>query len=197
MQKIEESTPDVATLIYVLNSLGTDRGTTFFVRQIHTVSLRGWWKRTGKKSTSTSRAAPRVANSAVNTYSMIEVPLNPQFRKVEYEFLMRQHCRDVYQPLKTFMTLHLHHVRYVRFPRGLSKASDSAQRNEWINVIAGFTLGGILCGVCLTDVRLPRVWAADRLAPGAYPFDESTIDRTRLRIAYLQANHHVRGVSTS
>ena len=128
---------------------------------------------------------------------MIEVPLNPQFRKVEYEFLMRQHCRDVYQPLKTFMTLHLRHVRYVRFPRGLSKASDSAQGNEGINVIAGFTLGGILCGVFLTDVRLPRVWAADRLAPGAYPFDESTIDRTRLRIAYLQANHHVRGVSTS
>ncbi|KAG7379856.1 hypothetical protein PHYPSEUDO_008074 [Phytophthora pseudosyringae] len=64
------------------------------------------------------------------------------------QFLMRQHCRDVYQPRKKFMTRHMQHVRYMRPPRLLS---------FWIN---------------------------DRLAPGAYPFDESAIDLTRLRIAY-------------
>ncbi|KAG6583116.1 uncharacterized protein IUM83_06060 [Phytophthora cinnamomi] len=119
-----------------------------------------------------------------NTGSMVEGPLNPQFREAEYEFLMRQHCRDVYQPLKKFMTRHLQHVRYVRPPRGWNEAGDNFQGNEWLDLIAGFTSAGVLCGVYLTDVRIPRAWISDRLAPGAYPFDESAIDLTRLRIAY-------------
>ncbi|KAE8909482.1 hypothetical protein PF005_g9826 [Phytophthora fragariae] len=114
-----------------------------------------------------------------NTGSMVEGPLNPQFREAEYEFLMRQHCRDVYQPLKKFMTRHLQHVHYVRPPRGWNETGDSFQGNEWLDLIAGFTRGGVLCGVYLMDVRIP-----ERLAPGAYPFDESAIDLTRLRIAY-------------
>ncbi|KAG7394061.1 hypothetical protein PHYBOEH_005887 [Phytophthora boehmeriae] len=119
-----------------------------------------------------------------HTDSMVEGPKNPQFRDAEYEFLMRQHCRDVYQPLKKFMTRHLQHVRYVRPPRGWNEAGDNFHGNEWLDLIAGFTAGGVLCGVYLTDVRIPRAWISERLAPGAYPFDESAIDRTRLRIAY-------------
>ncbi|KAJ8544416.1 hypothetical protein ON010_g11851 [Phytophthora cinnamomi] len=87
---------------------------------------------------------------------MVEGPLNPQFREAEYEFLMRQHCRDVYQPLKKFMTRHLQHVRYVRPPRGWNEAGDNFQGNEWLDLIAGFTSAGVLCGVYLTDVRIPR-----------------------------------------
>ncbi|KAG6955419.1 hypothetical protein JG688_00011882 [Phytophthora aleatoria] len=120
----------------------------------------------------------------VNTDIMVEGPLNPQFREAEYEFLMRQHCRDVYQPLKKFMTRHLQHVRYVRPPRGWNEAGNNFQGNEWLDLIAGFTPGGVLCGVYLTDIRIPSTWINDRLAPGAYPFDENAIDLTRLRIAY-------------
>jgi hypothetical protein len=119
-----------------------------------------------------------------HTDSMVEGPLNPQFREAEYEFLMRQHCRDVYQPLKKFMTRHLQHVRYVRPPSGWNANGDNFHGNEWLDLIAGFTPGGVLCGVYLTDVRIPRAWIGDRLAPGAYPFDENAIDLTRLRIAY-------------
>ncbi|KAL7682195.1 hypothetical protein Plhal304r1_c051g0134921 [Plasmopara halstedii] len=121
---------------------------------------------------------------ATNTNSMIEGPLNPQFREAEYEFLMRQHCRDVYQPLKKFMVRHLKHVRYVRPPRGWNEANDSFRGNEWLDLIGGFTPSGVLCGMYLTDIRIPRAWINDRLAPGAYPFDESAVDLTRLRIGY-------------
>ncbi|KAG1695138.1 hypothetical protein DVH05_020779 [Phytophthora capsici] len=107
-----------------------------------------------------------------NTNSMVEGPMNPQFREAEYQFLMRQHCRDVYQPLKKFMVRHLEHVRYV---------SREDLGRERLGLIAGFAPGGVLCGVYLMDVR---AGVNDRLAPGAYPFDESAIDLTRLRIAY-------------
>ncbi|CAH0515730.1 unnamed protein product [Peronospora belbahrii] len=73
------------------------------------------------------------------------------------------------------------HVRYVRPPHGWNEAGDNLQGNQWLDLIAGFTSGGVLCGVYLTDVRIPRSWIT---APGAYPFDGSAIDLTRLRIAY-------------
>ncbi|CAI5741756.1 unnamed protein product [Hyaloperonospora brassicae] len=67
----------------------------------------------------------------------------------------------------------------------VQRANNNNNNNsEWIDVIVGCTTGGVLCGVYLTEVRLPRASAAHGLAPGAYPFDASAIDRTRLRITY-------------
>ncbi|EGZ11406.1 hypothetical protein PHYSODRAFT_304898 [Phytophthora sojae] len=176
---------DVALLTRLMNRLETDFGSRFFRSSDHRRCPAGvleahWTSIHVDLATDTTFCHFCDAN----TGSMVEGPLNPQFREAEYEFLMRQHCRDVYQPLKKFMARHLQHVRYVRPPRGWNEAGDNFQGNEWLDLIAGFTPGGVLCGVYLTDVRIPRAWINDRLAPGAYPFDESAVDLTRLRIAY-------------
>ncbi|OWZ17876.1 hypothetical protein PHMEG_0008123 [Phytophthora megakarya] len=176
---------DVVELTRLMNNLEPNFGTRFFqaTDQRHHPSgmMEAHWKNIHVDLATDSTFCHFCD---VNTCSMVEGPMNPQFREAEYEFLMRQHCRDVYQPLKKFMIRHLHHVRYVRPPRGWNEASDHFHGNEWLDLIAGFTSGGVLCGVYLTDVRMPRAWINDRLAPGAYPFDESAIDLTRLRIAY-------------
>lgn len=179
------NTKDVATLTHLLDSLETDFGTRFFRSTDRHRSPAGMveahWKNI-HVDLATDTMFCHFCD--VNTVSMVEGLLNPQFREAEYEFLMRQHCRDVYQPLKKFMTRHLQHVRYVHPPSGWNEAGDNFHGNEWLDLIAGFTSGGVLCGVYLTDVRIPHAWINDRLAPGAYPFDESAIDLTRLRIAY-------------
>ncbi|CAH0474008.1 unnamed protein product [Peronospora belbahrii] len=173
---------DIATLTRLLNSLEMDFGTRFFrpTDPSHSPSgmVEAHWRNIHVDSTTDSTFCCFCDS---NTESMVEGPLNPQFRQAEYEFLMRQHCRNVYQPLKQFMTRHLQHVRYVRPPHGWNEAGDNLQGNQWLDLIAGFTSGGVLCGVYLTDVRIPRSWIT---APGAYPFDGSAIDLTRLRIAY-------------
>ncbi|KAL3656794.1 hypothetical protein V7S43_018251 [Phytophthora oleae] len=164
---------DVAELTRLMDSLETNFGTRFFrsdQMRSPTGMVESHWKNI-HVDLATDITFCHFCDA--NTNSMVEGPLNPQFREAEYQFLMRQHCRDVYQPLKKFMVRHLEHVRYVRPPRGWNDHGN--------DLIAGFAPGGVLCGVYLTDVR---AGADDRLAPGAYPFDESAIDLTRLRIAY-------------
>ncbi|KAG6955718.1 hypothetical protein JG687_00011025 [Phytophthora cactorum] len=174
---------DVAELTHLMDSLETNFGSRFF--RSTDCSPAGMVEAHWKNIHVNLAADTTYCHFCdVNTDIMVEGPLNPQFREAEYEFLMRQHCRDVYQPLKKFMTRHLQHVRYVRPPRGWNEAGNNFQGNEWLDLIAGFTPGGVLCGVYLTDIRIPSTWINDRLAPGAYPFDENAIDLTRLRIAY-------------
>ncbi|RLN58759.1 hypothetical protein BBJ28_00024581 [Nothophytophthora sp. Chile5] len=117
------------------------------------------------------------------TDAMLEGPKSQQYRAAEYQFMLRQHCREVYQPLKKFMVRHLKHIRYVRPSPGWNDDGSRFRGHEWLDLIAGFTPGGVLCGVYLTNVEIPTNWMGFRvsLAPGAYSFE--AIDLTRLRIA--------------
>ncbi|KAI9918995.1 hypothetical protein PsorP6_011281 [Peronosclerospora sorghi] len=186
------NTKDVAELTRLLNALEKDFGTRFF----HSTSsspmpagmVEAHWKSIDVH-VETDTTFCHFCDA--KTDSMVEGPLNPQFREAEYEFLMRQHCRDVYQPLKRFMTRHLEHVRYVRPPLGWNQDENQFQGNKWFDLIAGFTPGGVLCGVYLTDVRIPRAYITHHLAPGAYPFDEGAINFTHLRIARPRGNEQL------
>ncbi|TDH69914.1 hypothetical protein CCR75_004022 [Bremia lactucae] len=174
---------DVANLKSLMNRVETNFGKRFFdlpvERHCSSMVEAHWTNISVDLATNTTSCH----FCDTKTLSMIEGPLNPQFREAEYEFLMRQHCKDIYQPLKKFMLRHLHHVRYVHPPHGWNDAGDNFQGNEWLDLIGGVTPGGVLCGVYLTDIRIPRAWIIDRLAPGAYPFHESAVDLTLLRIA--------------
>ncbi|KAJ8514355.1 hypothetical protein ON010_g18687 [Phytophthora cinnamomi] len=91
--------------------------------------------------------------------------------------LLQQHCSALYQPLKKFMTRHLKHVRYMKPCRGWNCLDDDFQDDELMDLIAGFTPGGVLCGVYLTDLRIPRSMVRDRLALGAFkPVAEHTAE---------------------
>ncbi|KAG7379857.1 hypothetical protein PHYPSEUDO_008075 [Phytophthora pseudosyringae] len=82
--------------------------------------------------------------------------------------LLQQHCKALYQPLKLFMSRHLKHVRYVKPCRGWNCTNDDFQGDYLMDLIAGFTPAGVLCGIYLTDLRiLPRM-ISDRLALGAF-----------------------------
>ncbi|KAF1784469.1 hypothetical protein GQ600_17517 [Phytophthora cactorum] len=82
--------------------------------------------------------------------------------------LLQQHCAALYQPLKLFMLQHLKHVRYVKPCRGWNCTNNDFQGDYLMDLIAGFTPAGVLCGVYLTDLRiLPRM-ISDRLAMGAF-----------------------------
>ncbi|KAE8987948.1 hypothetical protein PF011_g19369 [Phytophthora fragariae] len=82
--------------------------------------------------------------------------------------LLQQHCSALYQPLKQFMLRHLKHVRYMKPCRGWNCLDDDFQDNDLMDLIAGFTPAGVLCGVYLTDLRIPRSMVRDRLALGAF-----------------------------
>ncbi|OWY92337.1 hypothetical protein PHMEG_00038711, partial [Phytophthora megakarya] len=81
---------------------------------------------------------------------------------------LRAHCSAVYQPLKKFMMQHLKHVRYVRPPRGWNYEPNGEY--ELLDLIAGFTPAGVLCGVYVTDIGIPSSWVRSRLAAGYYEF---------------------------
>lgn len=80
--------------------------------------------------------------------------------------MMRLHCAAVYQPMKRFMLQHLKHVRYVRPPRGWDTRTANGMR--LMGLIAGITSGGVLCGVYVTSVGIPRQWIKNHLAPGHF-----------------------------
>ncbi|KAE8909648.1 hypothetical protein PF005_g18297 [Phytophthora fragariae] len=81
---------------------------------------------------------------------------------------LRTHCSAVYQPLKKFMLQHLKHVRYVRPPRGWNYEPNRG--HELLDLIAGFTSAGVLCGVYVTDIGVPSSWIRSRLAPGHFEY---------------------------
>jgi len=82
--------------------------------------------------------------------------------------LLQQHCKALYQPLKLFMLRHLKHVRYVKPCRGWNCTNDEFRGDQLMDLIAGFTPAGVLCGVYLTDLRIQSRMISDRLALGAF-----------------------------
>lgn len=84
---------------------------------------------------------------------------------------LRTHCAAVYQLLKKFMLKHLKHVRYVRPPRGWNYEPNRG--HELLDLIAGFTSAGVLCGVYVTDIGVPSNWIRSRLAPGHFEYPRS------------------------
>ncbi|KAJ8548772.1 hypothetical protein ON010_g10900 [Phytophthora cinnamomi] len=103
---------------------------------------------------------------------------SPLFRRVrgipmeQNDAQLRTHCSAVYQPLKEFMLQHLTHVRYVRPPRGWNY--EPSRGHELLDLIAGFTSAGVLCGVYVTDSGVPSGWIRSRLAPGHFGYPRSS-----------------------
>ncbi|KAG6583072.1 uncharacterized protein IUM83_06046 [Phytophthora cinnamomi] len=91
---------------------------------------------------------------------------NPGESAADTDKMMRLHCTAVYQPMKRFMLRHLKHVRYVRPPRGWN--TKTADSGRLMGLIAGITSGGVLCGVYVTSVGIPRLWIKNHLAPGHF-----------------------------
>lgn len=84
--------------------------------------------------------------------------------------LLQQHCKAVFQPLKNFMLRNLKHVRYVRpdYDRMRVDYIDTFYVHWYLDLIAGFTPSGVLCGVYLTDVLRPDTLKyGENLAKGA------------------------------
>ncbi|KAH7489090.1 hypothetical protein PRIC1_010610 [Phytophthora ramorum] len=82
--------------------------------------------------------------------------------------LLQQHCKALYQPLKRFMLRHLKHVSYMKPRRGWNCSNDEFRGDGLMDLIAGFTPAGVLCGVYLTDLRIPARLITSRLALGAF-----------------------------
>ncbi|RLN92289.1 hypothetical protein BBJ28_00012148 [Nothophytophthora sp. Chile5] len=86
-----------------------------------------------------------------------------------YAGLLQQHCTAIYQPRKAFMLHYLKHVRYVKPPRGWNCAADEFRQDRFLDFMGGFTPAGVLCGVYLTDLRIPEhTLTRQKLAPGAF-----------------------------
>ncbi|KAI9918308.1 hypothetical protein PsorP6_011282 [Peronosclerospora sorghi] len=82
--------------------------------------------------------------------------------------LLQQHCAALYQPLKLFMLRQFKHVRYVKPCRGWNWMNDAFHGDDMMDLIAGFTPAGVLCGVYLTDLRILSRMISERLAVGAF-----------------------------
>ncbi|KAF1792240.1 hypothetical protein GQ600_21078 [Phytophthora cactorum] len=69
-------------------------------------------------------------------------------------------------PMKKFMLAHLKHVRYVCPPPGWNQRCPGG--GSLMGLVAGITPTGVLCGVYVTNVGIPRQWIEQRLAPGHF-----------------------------
>ncbi|KAG7379852.1 hypothetical protein PHYPSEUDO_008070 [Phytophthora pseudosyringae] len=106
--------------------------------------------------------------------------------------LLHQHCEAIFQPLKNYMLRHFEHVRYVRPPDNW--LDDRGGEAKWfLDLIAGFTPGGVLCGVYLTDlVSLHNILYGERIAEGGVDLvlhgdDKRLVRRPRLIDGFLTA----------
>ncbi|KAG6945822.1 hypothetical protein JG687_00017067 [Phytophthora cactorum] len=109
---------------------------------------------------------------------------NPGETTADTDKMMRLHCEAVYQPMKKFMLAHLKHVRYVCPPPGWNQRCPGG--GSLMGLVAGITPTGVLCGVYVTNVGIPRQWIEQRLAPGhftaAQAVDVATTNATVIKI---------------
>ncbi|RLN60801.1 hypothetical protein BBJ28_00022408 [Nothophytophthora sp. Chile5] len=166
---------DVQQLTRLMDSLEVGFGTRFFSTRARKQKPRGiveahWRGIVVDMGNSTTRF-----DFCENHTQSFYVGRKSAFLKREqYVSFMRQHCATVYQPLKLIMTRHLKHVRYVRPPHGWNRLEGDYAGCESLDLIAGFTPGGVLCGVYLTDICIPNYLIGSRLAAGAYDFQFDT-----------------------
>ncbi|RLN88730.1 hypothetical protein BBJ28_00022090, partial [Nothophytophthora sp. Chile5] len=166
---------DVQQLTRLMDSLEVGFGTRFFSTRARRQKPRGiveahWCGIVVDMGNSTTRC-----DFCENHTQSFYVGRKSAFlKREEYVSFMRQHCVAVYQPLKLTMTRHLKHVRYVRPPHGWNRLEGDYAGCESLDLIAGFTPGGVLCGVYLTDICIPNYLIGSRLAAGAYDFPSDT-----------------------
>ncbi|KAF4136810.1 hypothetical protein GN958_ATG13969 [Phytophthora infestans] len=167
IQTDEIDTDDVEQLTRLLDTVQMGVGTQFFSgRKQHCTpgnAVEAHWR---------NIAVDLETGTTICRYCQLIVEHSSKHRcercTLVFARLLQQHCAALYQPLKLFMLRNLKHVRYVKPCRGWNCTNNDFQGDYLMDLIAGFTPAGVLCGVYLTDLRiLPRM-VSDRLALGAF-----------------------------